>query len=87
MLLGDRDRINERETYISDGNPQKIIEKLSKEAKYFYMDKNDKSDFVIFILDGNKLSIYESYKWINTKYKRIGVSNPFILYQFIIYLL
>lgn len=47
---------------ISDGNPEKVIEKLSKEAKYFYMDKDDKSDFIVFILDGNTLEIYESYR-------------------------
>jgi hypothetical protein len=62
MLLGDRERINDMEIDLSGGNPQKIIEKLNKEAKYFYMDKNDKSDFIIFILEGNKLTIYESYR-------------------------
>jgi hypothetical protein len=62
MLLGGIGTMNVTGTNIPDGNPQKIIEKLNKEAKYFYMDKNDKSDFIIFILEGNKLTIYESYR-------------------------
>ena len=62
MLLEDRDKINHKEISLSDGNPEKVIEKLSKEAKYFYMDKNNKSDFIVFILDGNTLEIYESYR-------------------------
>jgi hypothetical protein len=62
MLLGNRDKINHKEIDLSDGSPEKVIEKLSREAKYFYMDKNNKSDFVIFILEGNKLNIYESYR-------------------------
>lgn len=62
MLLEDRDKINHKEISISDGNPEKVIEKLSKEAKYFYMDKNNKDDFIVFILEGNTLEIYESYR-------------------------
>ncbi|GEM_PF-5268047 len=62
MLLEDRDKINHREISISDGNHEKVIEKLSKEAKYFYMDKNNKDNFIIFILEGNTLEIYESYR-------------------------
>ncbi|WP_346899933.1 hypothetical protein [Clostridium sp. UBA7503] len=62
MLLEDRDKINHREISISDGNHEKVIEKLSKEAKYFYMDKNNKDDFIVFILEGNTLEIYESYR-------------------------
>ncbi|WP_346870753.1 hypothetical protein [Clostridium sp. UBA5119] len=62
MLLEDRDKINRREISISDDNHEKVIEKLSKEAKYFYMDKNNKDDFIVFILEGNTLEIYESYR-------------------------
>ena len=62
MLLGGIGTRNVKGTNIPDGNPQSIIGQLSKEAKYFYVDKNDKSDFIIFILEGNKLTIYESYR-------------------------
>lgn len=62
MLLEDRDKLNHREISISNDNPKKVIEKLSKEAKYFYMDKNNKDDFIVFILEGNTLEIYEAYR-------------------------
>ncbi len=62
MLLEDRDKINHKEISRSDGNPEKVLEKLSKEAKYFYMDKDNKDDFILFILKGNTLEIYESYR-------------------------
>jgi hypothetical protein len=61
VILGNEGTMNVIGTSISDDNHQKVIEKLSNDAKYFYMDKNDKNDFIIFTLEGNKLMICKFY--------------------------
>ena len=56
-VSGEKFNINEFPSWVQD-----LIrsESLDKGADYFFLEKNGQ-DFIIFTLNGNKLTIYESY--------------------------